>query len=145
MYFSFDKELIYQDFPILRSDSDAILHFFSLDMVKTNLFDQALFSVFPDAYESLYQKSFEDKITKGLIIPYRKCNPVIFHLPYRNSYTEKPDEELIRLSLEKFSMAYKEREDFGFIKKIAIQKDSIDEKIINPILNELELPEIIYF
>lgn len=145
MYFHFDKAKIYEDYPILSSDIDCILHFFSLDSVKTNDFDSALFTIIPDAYDLLFDSIYNGKLIAGSILPYRKHNPFIMHIPCKEKYDDSFNKDIVELGLEKFSKILSSHPEFSKIKKIGVQKETINIDIFLEKVNQLTFPEIVFF
>ena len=145
MYFTSDKEKSFHDYPILTSDIDCIVHFFSLDVVKGCNFDVALFCAFPDAYESLYRSSFDNKLSSGLILPYRDCKPLILHIPFKNKYSDPCNKRMLDEGLHKLELILSERDEFSHIKKIGIQIDLIHKNEITESLNKINIPNVVFF
>jgi hypothetical protein len=149
-----NKEKIRENFNIFTSDVDCIVHFFSIDAVAGTFFDRALYSLYEDAYEKIYNLSFEGSINRGQILPFRKLNPlplkksnpIIIHVPFKESYIDQLDIDFLRDGLNKLSHVLNNIPDFQVIKKIGIQKTNESEfEIITQVLNEIDLPEIIIF
>jgi hypothetical protein len=145
MYFSFDKDKVSFDYPIFTSDVDCIVHFFSLDLVKINHFDYSLYALFPETLVNLVNLTFEDKISSGVILPYRKSNPIIIHIPICDTHKDGLNPDYLHKGIMKLSSVLNEIDAFSFIKKIGIQKDCIDSDILTDILNKFDLPEIKFY
>lgn len=142
MYFKYDKNKILNDFEILRTETDCIINFFSLDLVKEIGFNQAIYSIYPDSYNQIFYSILNGNFSEGNILPFSKSKPIIMHIPYKKQYNEDLDKDLLKKGLIKFSQNYKKLK----IKKISIQEnDYINEEILNEFIENLDFPDIMYF
>ena len=142
MYFKYDKDKILNDFEILRTETDCIINFFSLDLVKEIGFNQAIYSIYPDSYNQIFYSILNGNFSEGNILPFSKSKPIIMHIPYKKQYNEDLDKDLLKKGLIKFSQNYKKLK----IKKISIQEnDYINEEILNEFIENLDFPDIMYF
>lgn len=142
MFFSFDKKIILEEYPIFNSEIDVIIDFFNLDLVKDYEFGQVIYALYPDSYERLFEFTFQGKLKKGNILPYSKSKPMIIHVPSKIKYNQDIDLKILKEGLFKLSENYKKLN----IKNIGIQKTSkINEEIINNLIEDLDFPNIVYF
>ena len=142
MYFYFNTEKIHKDFPILNSEVDCIVDFFSLDLVKDIEFNQALYALQTEAYHRLFEFTFAGKISFGNILPYTRCSPMIMHIPIKLHYKDNIEGSIIRNGLIKLSENYS---NFG-INTIGIQETSqITKALIEEHIHDLNLPNIIFY
>ncbi len=142
MYFSFDSEQLVEKFPIFSTEADCIMDFFSLDMVKDIEFGKALYAFHPEVYDRLFENLFQRKLNRGNILPYRKSNPMIMHIPSKEVYNLPTEEDIIYEGLLKFSQNYKKLN----INKVAIQETKfINKVLIDKLILNLDFPEIIYY
>ena len=142
MYFTFDRESIREKYPILSTEADCIIDFFSLDLVKDLDFGKALYAYYPDVYDKLFESFFRGKLNKGNILPYRRLSPVIIHIPTKDIYNLPPEEELVYQGLLKFSQNYRKLN----IKTVAIQETKfINRDLINNLVSNLDFPDIMYY
>lgn len=145
MYYE-NKEKIKEIYSIFSSDVDCIVHFFSIDAVAGTTFDRALYSLHEEAYDKIYNLSFEGNIHRGQILPFRRSNPMIIHIPFKETYIDELDFDFLKEGVSKLSHVLSSITEFQSIKKIGIQKTNESEfKIITKILNEFDLPEILIF
>jgi hypothetical protein len=142
MYFSFNKEEIYRNFPIFQAEVDCIIDFFSLDLVKDIEFNKALYATNEEIYKRLFEFVFSGQVKAGNILPYSKSKPMIIHIPAKDLYTTDNVEEIIQSGIIKLSENYKKMK----INTIAIQETKyINKEIISKYTENLDFPEIIFF
>ena len=142
MYFKNNKDNILNDFEILRTKTDCIINFFSLDLVKEIGFSQAIYALYPDSYNQIFYSILNGNFKEGNILPFSKSKPIIMHIPYKKTYNEDINKELLKKGLIKFSQNYKKLK----IEKISVQKNNlINEEILNEIIEDLDFPDIMYF
>jgi hypothetical protein len=142
MYFSFNKDAIINEYPIFTTEADCILDLFSLDMVKDMDFGKALYAMYPNSYDKLFECFFKGKIESGNILPYRKSKPLIMHIPTKQHYNVEADMEILRSGLIKFSENYHKLD----IETVAIQETKfIKKELIEEIIKDLTFPKIIYY
>jgi hypothetical protein len=142
MYLPTDKIKIRSDFKIFEENSDCIMNFFSLDLVKEIGFNQALYALYPESYNQIFYSMLYGNFSEGNILPFSKYSPIIMHIPYKRDYKDIVDVDLLKTGLIKFSENYKKLK----ISKISIQENHlIKEKIINDIIQDLDFPDIMYF
>jgi hypothetical protein len=142
MYFSFNKEEIFNKFPIFNSEVDCIIDFFSLDLVKDIEFNKALYATNEDLYNRLFEFVYSGKIQAGNILPYSKSHPMIMHIPVKEHYKAGVSDDIIRQGIIKFSEHYKQLN----IKLVGIQETQhINQDIIQEYIKNLDFPEIIFF
>lgn len=142
MYFKYDKDKILNDFEILRTETDCIINFFSLDLVKEIGFNQAIYEFYPDSYQQIFHSILNGNFSEGNILPFSKNNPIIMHIPYKIRHNEDVNKELLEKGLIKFSENYKKLK----IKTISIQENNhINKETLNKFILNLDFPDIMYF
>ena len=144
-YTNNNKNKIFEDFPILKSNVDCIIHFISIDAVPSCDYDRALYALHKDAYEKIYDLSFESKIQIGQVLPYRKSNPVIIHVPIKNRYDDEFNIEYFEAGIGKLAYVFNNVSGFESMKKLGIQNNGDELNLYKEILNKKNLPEIIIF
>jgi hypothetical protein len=132
MYFETENcpDKIISEFPIFSSKEDCILHFYSLDLVKRNAFDFALYSLYPESLDKLLEQSFDNNIDAGVILPYRKSKPMIIHIPCCYESDSDFDFDMVVLGIDKLVYAIKELKKLSSIKNIALVKDTVIPEVI---------------
>lgn len=142
MYFKFNLDKIYTDFPILNSNVDCIIDFFSLDLVKDMEFNMALYAVHEEAYHRLFEFVFQNKISFGKILPYSKSTPIIMQIPVKEKINTVVNTEYLMEGLLKFSENYNKLN----IKTVGIQETSfIKKETILSMTQDIDFPEILFF
>jgi hypothetical protein len=125
---------------------DCIFHFISIDAVKQNNFDRALFSLYPEAYDKIYELSFNNKLISGQVLPYRKSNPSILHIPYKKNYNDEINLDYLSSGIEKIGYIFNEFDFFKNMKKIGIQVDNkYEENLISERINKINIPSVQFF
>lgn len=142
MYLITEKDEIINDFEIFRTETDCIINFFSLDLVKEIGFNQAIYALYPDSYNQIFYSMLGGKFSEGNILPFSRNKPIIMHIPYKRTHNEEVDVELMSIGLNKFSDNYSKLQ----ISKVSIQEnDFINKEIINDIIQNFDFPDIMYF
>ncbi len=144
-YTNNNKNKIFEDFPILKSNVDCIIHFISIDAVPSCNFDRALYALYNDAYEKIYSLSFEAKIQIGQVLPYRKSKPIIIHVPIKERYDDEFNIDSFEAGIEKLSHVFESVSGFENMSKLGIQNTGKEFKLYEDVLNRKKLPEIIIF
>ena len=142
MYLTTEKDKITNDFDIFRTETDCIINFFSLDLVKELGFNQAVYALYPDSYNQIFYSMLNGNFSEGNILPFSRVKPIIMHIPYKQRYNESVDVDLMKIGLKKFADNYSKLK----IKKVSIQEtDFIKKEIIEEAIQNFDFPDIIYF
>ena len=142
MYHLLSKEFIEEEFPILKTEAQAIINFVSCDGVMGYKLGLRLKALYPEMHKS-YIKSciYDGTLDKGKVLIWTKSLPWVINIPIKETWKEEDDVEFIEEGVKKLSLVCEKLK----ITSIAIQKNYINDEHLEYYIKQNKLPEIKYY
>lgn len=142
MYSLIEKEQLIEMFPILGSKETTILNMISADGVSLMSVFKAMKSMYPALYESIRKNTTAGNFDAGRLLLNRVNESFnILTMPIQAGWKTAYDHDYVYQGFLKISGIYKERG----IESIAIQEGLIPTDVIDSIIEQLDLPKIVYY
>lgn len=149
MYEYYPREKLIKMYPILETEADILVNFVSCDGVMAYKLSSVIGDLNPDVKYKFQNACAEGKVDRGKIIIVKKVNkftdhfPSLVHIPIKPDFKSPAIYEYVREGFEKLAFAYSSGK--VAISKIAIQRGSIPDEMLEKALSGLELPEVLLY
>lgn len=142
MYHLLSKEFLEHEYPILKTDCQAIINFVSCDGVMGYKLGLRLKALYPQMHKSYIKSCIHDKtLDKGKVLIWTKSLPWVINIPVKETWKDEDSAEFIEEGIKKLSLVCEKMQ----IPSIAIQKNYTNDEFLDHCIKTNKLPEIKYY